>query len=78
MVSRHLAKFNDHRHRGNGDIMVLVCHVILQEQMMKGLYDFIGGSPLQPCQVWWPWALCVHVFVSRPLLFPYRWVGRGL
>ena len=26
--------------------MVLVCHVISQDHMIKGSYDFMGGSPL--------------------------------
>ena len=25
--------------------MVLVCHVILQDQLIKGSYDFMGRSP---------------------------------
>ena len=29
---------------GTGDLMDLVCHVILQEQVIKGSCDFIGGS----------------------------------
>ena len=29
-VSYDLARFVDHRHRGNRDVMILVCHVILQ------------------------------------------------
>ena len=28
-VSCHLAKFGGHRHCGNEDIVILVCHVIL-------------------------------------------------
>ena len=28
-----VAKFGDHRHYGSGDIMVLVCHVILQDHV---------------------------------------------
>ena len=29
MVSYHPAKFGGHRHSGRGDIMFLVCHMIL-------------------------------------------------
>ena len=36
MVSHHPAKFGDHGHCGSGDIMVLVCHVILQSHFTKG------------------------------------------
>ena len=27
--------------------MILVCHVILQDHVIKGSYDFIGRSPLR-------------------------------
>ena len=30
-LSIHPAKFDDHRHCGSGDKIVLVCHVILQD-----------------------------------------------
>ena len=60
MVSHHLAKFSCHKDCGNVDIMISVCHVILQNHVIKSLYDFMGGSPhgKSPlCLVWWPWAL---------------------
>ena len=34
-----------HRHCGSGDMMVLVCHVILQVHVMKRSCDFIGRRP---------------------------------
>ena len=39
MVNHHPAKFSGHRHWNSGD-MVLVCYVILQNHMMKGLKEF--------------------------------------
>ena len=44
MVSHTPAKFGGHRHHGSGDIMVLVCHVILQDLAIKGFRDFMGSS----------------------------------
>ena len=32
----HHIKFRDHRHSGSGDMVVLVCHVILQNHVIKG------------------------------------------
>ena len=31
----------------NGDIIVLVCRMILQNQVIKGSCDFMGSSPLR-------------------------------
>ena len=31
LVSDHPAKFGGHRHRDSGDVMVSVCHMILQD-----------------------------------------------
>ena len=42
-VSYHLAMFGSHRHSDSVDIRV--CHVILQDRLIKGLCDFMGGSP---------------------------------
>ena len=33
MVSHQPAKFSSHGHCGSGDVMILVCHVILHDQM---------------------------------------------
>ena len=43
-VSHHSIKFSGHIHCGTGDIMVLVCRVVLQESIIKGLCDFRRGS----------------------------------
>ena len=43
-VIYHHAKFTGHRQCGSGD-MILVCLVILQEQVIKGSCDFMGTSP---------------------------------
>ena len=45
MVSQHPEKFHSHRHCGSEDTMVLVCHMILKENMIKGSSDFLGRSP---------------------------------
>ena len=44
MVSKTPAKSGGHRHRGSGDIMFLVCHVIVRpcDQMVKKI---MGRSP---------------------------------
>ena len=47
VVSHHPNKFGDHRHCGNGDLMFLICHMTSRDHMLKGLYGFIGGSPLR-------------------------------
>ena len=56
-VSHHPVQFGRHkhcgsikirlvkvRHPGSGDIMVLVCHVILQWRVMEGSCDFMRRS----------------------------------
>ena len=43
MVCQHPAKFGGYRHCCSGDIIILVCHVISQDHLIKGLCDFIGG-----------------------------------
>ena len=42
----HPDKLSGHMHHGSGKIMVLVCNMILQSCMIKGSYDFMGGTPL--------------------------------
>ena len=42
--SHHPAKFGGQRHCGSRYKMVLVCHVILQDHVIKGLCDFMGSS----------------------------------
>ena len=36
------AKFGCHRHCGSEDIMILVCHVVSQNHVIKESFDFIG------------------------------------
>ena len=43
-VNYYLAKFQGHKQSGSG-IMISICHVISQNHVIKGLCDFIGGSP---------------------------------
>ena len=44
--SHHPVKFGGHRYCGSGDIIVLACHVITQDHMIKQSCDLMGGSPL--------------------------------
>ena len=44
MVSHYPAKFGGHRHCDSGDIIVLVCHVISQECLIKRSRDFSCSS----------------------------------
>ena len=38
----HCAKFCGHRYCGVGDIIILVCHVILQDHVTKGWSNIVG------------------------------------
>ena len=49
----HPAKFGGHMHGGSGYKIILVCHVILQDHVIQGSCDFMGGIPQ----------------VTRPLVF---------
>ena len=44
-MGHHPAKFGGHRHGVGGYIMVLVYDVILQDHVIKGSGDFLGGRP---------------------------------
>ena len=44
MVSNRPATFDDHGYCGIGDIAVLVCHVILQAHVTKGIGNIMGKS----------------------------------
>ena len=46
MASHLPAKFSCDRHCGSGDIIVLVCHVILQNHIIKGSNALYGWEPL--------------------------------
>ena len=35
MINHHATKIGGHRHCGSGDIMILVCHMILQDHVIK-------------------------------------------
>ena len=45
MVSHHPTKFNGQRHCSSGDKMVFVCHVTLQDHVIKALSNFMVKSP---------------------------------
>ena len=42
MACDHPANFGDHRDCGSGEMVFLVCQVILKGPAIKGLYDFTG------------------------------------
>ena len=44
-VSVTMLLSGSHRHCGSGYIMTLVCHVISQENSIKGSCDFMDGTP---------------------------------
>ena len=44
-ASYHPAKFVCHSHYGSGVTMILICHVALQDHLVKGLCDIMVGSP---------------------------------
>ena len=46
-ISHHLGKSCRHRHYDKGDIMFLICHVVSNEHMLKGLHEFLCGGPSQ-------------------------------
>ena len=50
MVNHTPAKFDGCKHRGRGDIMILVCHVISQDHVTKGSNSIMGRSPSNPAK----------------------------
>ena len=38
-------KFGGHRHSGSREIMIFVCHVTLEEHVIRALYDLLVRSP---------------------------------
>ena len=45
-VSQYFTKYGGKKLCDTGDKMVLVCHVILQDHVIKRPFDFVGGRPL--------------------------------
>ena len=43
-VSHHPTKFGGNKHCGSGDIKISVCHVILQDHVMKEPCDFASPA----------------------------------
>lgn len=43
-LSLQPGKFAHHKHRGSGDKIVLVFHIILQGHVTKESFNFMGGS----------------------------------
>ena len=44
MASHQVVTFGSHRHCNSEDIMFLVCHMVVQDHVIKELYDFMGRS----------------------------------
>ena len=56
MVGYHSSRFGGHKRYGSGDIIILVCHVILQDTSSKGhvrVWAEAHKSKLPCCQAWW-------------------------
>ena len=43
-MNYHRAKFDGHGHSGSGVVMILICHVISQDHVIKVTYDLTGSS----------------------------------
>ena len=41
-VIQHPTKYGHHSHFGSGDLIVLVCHLILEDHVIKDSCDFIS------------------------------------
>ena len=56
-LSSPTVKFSGVKHCGSG-AQLFICHVMLQDQMIKGSCNFMNGSPSQkatpspPCLLW--------------------------
>lgn len=44
-MSDYSSKFDDHNNSANGGIMILACHMILEDQGIKSLCSFLIGNP---------------------------------
>ena len=47
----HSVKFDGHKYYGSDYMIVLVCHMILPDQVIKGPCD--NQDELTSCQIWW-------------------------
>ena len=56
-MSYHPGKFGCHGHSDSGDVMVFICHLTLQDHVVKVFYHFMFRSLNQgkstSYQVWW-------------------------
>ena len=46
-MSLNPTKFDDHKHFGRGDLIILVCCMILKDHVIKRLCYFMSRSPLR-------------------------------
>ena len=44
-VYHFLEKFGDHKNSDSRDITFLICYMIFRNNAIKGLFDFVGGTP---------------------------------
>lgn len=49
IVRHHPTKSGVDRHCDSGNIMGLVCHIVLEEHVIEGSCDFMGKSPHRHC-----------------------------
>ena len=53
IVSQHLAKFSGHTHCGRGDVISLVCYLILQSHVTKeSLLEDDFQVKSSSCEIW--------------------------
>ena len=44
ILCNHHAKFHGRSYCGSRDVMYLICHVALQDHVIKGSFDFMEGN----------------------------------
>ena len=44
-MSYHPVKFCGHKHSGNREITIFVCHMILEDQVIRALYNLLVRGP---------------------------------
>ena len=44
-MSYHSVKFGGHRHSSSRQIIIFICHLTLEDHVMRTLYDLLVRSP---------------------------------
>ena len=65
MIRYYPVKFGGHRHSDSRDKVVLVCHVILQDHVIKGSCDVMRRSPSKSVTILPSLAAIVNVVMER-------------